>query len=90
MTRVNLISLIVAVLWLGNALGCTDILVTPGASKDGSSMIAYNAGEICNVLCVFRDIQRTLSDNSHILPCELRNRFTDTVWFSVSLPRVVQ
>lgn len=24
-------------------LACTDILVTPGASEDGSAMIAYNA-----------------------------------------------
>ena len=26
--------------------GCSDILVTPGASQDGSAMIAYNADDI--------------------------------------------
>ena len=27
------------------ALGCSNILITPGASADGSAMIAYNADD---------------------------------------------
>ena len=30
-------------LLIGGSEACTDILVTPGASLDGSAMIAYNA-----------------------------------------------
>lgn len=32
-----------SVLLLGAAHGCSNILITPGASADGNSMIAYNA-----------------------------------------------
>ncbi len=36
------LSLLCALL-ISQSAGCTDILVTPGASADGSAMIAYNA-----------------------------------------------
>ena len=37
---------LLVLLLLEAALGCTDILVTPGASADGSAMIAYNADSV--------------------------------------------
>lgn len=36
-------SLLVYTLLLGGALGCTSIVVTPGASSDGSTIISYSA-----------------------------------------------
>ena len=32
--------------WLPSATPCSDILVTPGASEDGSAIIAYNADDV--------------------------------------------
>jgi hypothetical protein len=37
------LTLILLVLFPLCCLACTDVLVTPGASEDGSAMIAYNA-----------------------------------------------
>jgi dipeptidase len=36
----------VAMVRMDSVICCSDILVTPGASEDGSAMVAYNADDV--------------------------------------------
>ena len=57
---IDKVLLLVLLLTTTTTHACTDILVTPSASEDGSAMIAYNADAPTVRGCILPSLQKVL------------------------------
>jgi hypothetical protein len=63
-----LLGLLTSVLLVVVVEGCSDILVTPGASMDGSAMIAYNADDVTLYGVLYHYPKTTNNDVNDMIP----------------------